>query len=235
MTGLVYDLRTLEHAVSSGDGVLKAREMVPLDEARGIVLAARQHAHDIRRDAEEHHRAERERGYREGRQAAEEDALSRLLAEAAHLDTRLRHLEADLAELVKSCVRKIISTFDDLRLAEEAAAGALRKMRHERQIQIHVAPGLAAAFAPVATRLETLFPEAKTIDLIEDAALIAPNIIVESRIGRIECDLGDQIDRMEAIIDAAVANLATILGAEPPVEGLIAPQADGGNRDGDAP
>lgn len=208
MTDLVYDLRGLDHAVSSGNGVLKSRDMVQLDEARSLILAAEKEAEKIRSKAQEHYLAEKERGYQEGRQEAEQDALSRLLAEQVHLNSKLKELESDLADVVKSCVRKIITTFDDLSLAETAASAALQKMRNERHIQIYLPPSLMEGFAEFATRLETQFPDAKTIELIEDTSLNAPDIIVESRIGRIECGLGNNIAEVEAIIDAAAANIA---------------------------
>lgn len=207
MTSLIYDLRTLDHAVSRGNGILKAKDMAQLDQARGLILAAEQQAEEIRQKAQEHYEAEKERGYQEGHRAAEEAALSRILSEQIYLDGKLNDLEADLADLIKSCVRKLVSTFDDFALAEAAATSALSKMRNEKQIQFYLPPGLMEAFSEVSIRLEALFPETKAIELIEDATLEAPDIIVESRIGRIECGFGANIDAIYTIIDAVVANL----------------------------
>ncbi len=208
MVSHVYNPRTVDLTVSEGTGVIKASDVAALEEAHSIVRAAEQKAAETTAAAETAYQSEKERGYREGRNDAERDAFTRLLSEQSFLDTRLRLLEQDLASLIKACVRKIVGELQDVVVAEAAAAGALRKLRHENQLQIHVPPSLAAEFTPIVSKLETLFPEIQTVELVEDSALAPPNLILESRTSRIECDLARNLEELDALIDATAAALS---------------------------
>ncbi|MEO9530041.1 hypothetical protein [Roseibium sp.] len=212
MVNLIYCPENVNLAVSRGDGVIKAGDMAALDEAHSVVRAAEQTSAEITETARAHYQSEKERGYLEGREQADKEAFARLLSEQVYLDRKLLELEADLAVLVKESVRKIISTFDDAALAEATTHSALQRLRRESRVQIFLPPSLIDSFAPIASKLKSQFPEIQSIELIEDAGLAAPDLVVESSTSRIECSLGNKLDALAMVIDEAAA------GKKPPAD-----------------
>lgn len=207
MLSHIYQPRILDLEVTEGTGVIKARDFDTLDTANSIVIAAESKAKQILEEAEKAYEREKERGYQDGREIAEQEALKRLLAEHSYLDCKLRDLETDLSNLVKFSVRKVIAGFDDMTLIESITTSALQKMRRESLVQIHLPARLTEDFKPIAERLKEAFPSIQTVELVEDAGLLPPNIIVESRIGRVECNLALELDALDVIINEALIGL----------------------------
>jgi type III secretion protein L len=208
MVNFVYSPRALNLAVSTGDGVIKAQEMAVLDEAHAIVVAAEGKAAEVMQTAQVHYEQEKERGYLEGCALASKEAFARFLGEQAYFDKKLGDIERGLANVVKSCVRTVLASFDDTALAEAAVFRAMEKMRQESQLQIHLPAALIDDFTPFARKLEATFPNVQSIELIVDSNLAAPNFILVSNTGRIECTLADKLDELDTLIDATVATLA---------------------------
>ncbi|WP_199823850.1 hypothetical protein [Labrenzia sp. OB1] len=195
--------------MSEGTSVIKARDFDTLGDAQSVVLAAKSKARQIIEDAEKTYEREKERGYQDGRDLAEKEALGRLLSEQSYLDGKLKDLETDLAKLVKFLVRKVIAGFDDTAIIESVTASALQKMRRENSVQIHLPTSLVEGFEPIVGRLKEAFPSIQTVEIVEDSDLAPPNLIVESRTGRVECNLALELDALDTVINETLIRLSS--------------------------
>lgn len=207
MAKLIYNLNQLDHTVTRGNGVIKAPTLEALDEARLIIEVAEEKARIIGDRAKRDYKAEKARGYREGSERADLDALARLLAEQTLLNRTLARLEGAFADLVKACVRKILAEFDDAALLHSVVAKALSRLKQEGHLQIHSPPALMTTFALIARRLEAEIEGIGAIELVEDSSLEAPDFVVESGAGRIECSVPRRIRDLEALIDDVVTRM----------------------------
>ncbi|QFT33942.1 Yop proteins translocation protein L [Labrenzia sp. THAF82] len=203
----LYNPQKIGLAVAQGEGVIKAKDLEALGSASEIVSSAEARAAEIIAAAETEFQNQKERGYAEGRKHAQKEALTCLLEEDAYLDLKLQNLENRLASLVKSSVRKVLSEFDDSCLAVSATKSALRQMRDELTIQIRLAPEMVEAIEPVARAFEERYAGDKSIDLVEDEAIPAPNVVVETATGRIECNILAELLVVDDAIDNSVHGL----------------------------
>jgi type III secretion protein L len=211
-----YRLNALGFRVAPGSFVLPAEEFAPVVETSELGAAARREADRILADARseadrmssaavEACEAEKRRGFEEGARDAQMKAMERLLRENVVLDAKLRRIEKDLSALVVACTRKLIEGFDDLARAEAVAKAALKTMRHEKKAELRVPSALYPRFRQSVTRFATEFPEIELIDVVEDATLVNSQIIVETAVGRVDGDLAQRLDDLDALLRGAHA------------------------------
>ncbi|EHS51854.1 hypothetical protein PDO_5010 [Rhizobium sp. PDO1-076] len=208
MVNLIFRPEVINHTVSRGNGVIKAVEFSALEEAHTVLQTARDNAVQIAASAQAHYRDEKERGYREGRESADKEALARLLADHDHLDRKLQAMERDLADLVKSSIRKILAVFEDCALVETVLHQALQKLRRDSRLQIYLPPYLGPSFAAITAKIEAKFPSFQSIEILEDSSLNQHSFVLESTTNRIECDLGHMLGEVDQLIDQTAANIA---------------------------
>ncbi|MEL6681608.1 MAG: hypothetical protein AAFQ09_03070 [Pseudomonadota bacterium] len=196
----VYRFKELGFRLPAGSGLIKAADTGKLTAADDIVVAARTQAAEIVKDAKEHHESERARGFAEGQKAAQQAALDRLMQEQATLDAGLAKIDASLARLVLATVRKIIHDFDDISLAEALIKSGLTKVRREKRVQIRIPEALSEGLRARVDGLRTAFPHIEFMDIVEDPGLTAPNIVLETAIGRIDCDISAKLTQLEETV-----------------------------------
>lgn len=206
--GSYYRLSELGYTLPAGAHVLPRETFEPLAAATGLLQAAEVRAAEIVADAEAAYRTKCEEGYAAGLERARAEALNRLLNETAALDHGLRQCEADLARLVGACVRKLVADFDDAARAESVVRGALKHMRREKRAELHVSPSQYRHFKARIEDIAREFPEMELIDVIEDPALTSPQIILESRIGRVEADVSGRMADFEEMVRDVAARFA---------------------------
>ncbi|MEM8796785.1 MAG: type III secretion system stator protein SctL [Pseudomonadota bacterium] len=209
-----YRLSEIGFRLENGSGIIKAEDADALSQANTIVSDAEARARQIVADAEEHFELEKKRGFEVGQQMAERDAFERLVNEQISLDKGLAEIESSLAHVVVTSVRKIIAHYDDAQLAENMVATALMKMRRQKRLQLRVPPELMSGFEARVQKLVDSAPEVEIIDLIEDASLDAPNVVLESRIGRVDCNLGEKLEELELVIGKITRGLSGIVDDE---------------------
>lgn len=212
----VYRFKDLGFQLPEGSGLIKADAAADLGRANDVVATAEERAAQIVEDAKQHFESERARGFREGQDAAKQEALDRLLTEHQTLEQRLSAMESSLARLVTASVRKIVSSFNDADLAEALVHSALGKVRRENRVQLRVPETLTEAFKSRVDRLIAAFPEIEFIDLVEDPTLVAPNIILETAVGRIDCDLSTKLDDLDRLVTQTAQNRSA--DRETPIE-----------------
>jgi type III secretion protein L len=203
--GGYFALKQLGFQLAAGTHVLKAEAVAPFDQGEQLIEAARQRAAGIIAEAEEAYRREHKRGFEEGTVAAELAAVKRLLGESRVLDDAMHKLEHDLANVVMACVRKLIENYDERAQAEAILHGALKQMRRERRPVLRVSSTQYDHFRQSVAEIARNYPEVEFIDVVEDPTLVAPQIIVESSIGRVDGNLGQRLEELADLVYRAVA------------------------------
>jgi type III secretion protein L len=203
-----YRLTELGYRLPAGGNVLPSSAFAPVEEATRLLTDAEARASAIIKDAEEAYRQECARGYADGIAQGHLQSVERLLQESGALDAKLHELEGDLANLVIFCVRKLVDGFDDFARAEAVVRGALKQMRREKKAELRVSSAQLAHFRGVVETIAREFPEVELIDVIEDTTLVAPRVILETSIGRVESEFGERLAELEEIIRRTAAGTA---------------------------
>ena len=202
----IYRLNDIGVTLGSGARILKSADREALDASRSIIEAAHAKAEDITALAREQYESEKQRGFREGQEEAAKAAMENLLAEQAQLDASLAALEGDIAAMVDDLVRKAVGDISDSTLSQELTRSALKKMRREKRVQLHVAPSMVDQLQKQVAGFVEEFPEIELIDVVADPQLSSPDVILVSELGRVSCVLDDTLDQLGILLQKAVAS-----------------------------
>lgn len=201
----VFSLRPLGLALAAEDGIIPAALAETMADADRILAHARAEAEAIRADAGAAREAERQRGHAEGLLQAQAEAAAWMHQARQDLDARLDRIQLDLADLVTTCVKRIVLSFDDQQLALDTVRTALASLRSESRLQLFVAPQVEPAIRAQLPAFLAEYPEIQLIDVIADPTLTAPDVRLESELGTVT-----------SILDDTLADLGRLLrGAQP--------------------
>jgi type III secretion protein L len=195
-----YRLTDVGLQLGAGTRIIKRAEMADLDAAADVVAAARQRAAEIVAEAERLRESERQRGYEEGLKTAQADSFERLIREQVQFDEALERSRADITDLVLACTRSIVQHLDPADVAVSMTRTALGRMRREKRCQLF-AP--ASLVPEIQARIEAIladFPEIELVDVVEDASLSEPNVVLVSALGRVSCSLDESMVALEAAL-----------------------------------
>jgi type III secretion protein L len=201
-----YRLKELGYRLPAGAHVLPPEEFAAIDEATRLLNDAEARAAAIVHDAEAAYQRECERGYQEGLERGRLESVERLLQESTVLDAKLREAEHDLAKVVAACVRKLIDGFDDTARAEAMVRGAIKQMRREKKAELRVSSSQVGHFRTAIDAILKEFPEVELVDVVEDTSLTAPQVILETSIGRVAGDFGQRLAELEELITKVAAH-----------------------------
>jgi len=203
-----YRLKELGYRVAAGSQILSPEDFAPVEQATSLLADAEARAAAIVEDAKVAYQNECVRGYDDGIAKARLESAERLIHENAVLDAKLREVERDLAGVVAASVRKLIDTFDDTARAEAVVRGALRQMRREKKAELRVSSEQLPHFREKIGAIIKEFPEVELVDVIEDTSLTAPQVVLETSIGRVEGDFGQRLTELEEILRTAASQRA---------------------------
>lgn len=202
--GSYYRLRELGFRLPAGAHVIKRSVFEPVEAAEALVQEAERHAANLAAGAEAAFEAEKQRGFREGMAMARVEAAARLVNESLLLDERLAAIEGELADLVVVAMRRLIEDFDDRSKAQTLVRTALRRMRREKRAELRVSPAQFSEMKAAIDAIVREFPEVDLVDVVEDETLVAPNVVIETAVGRVDGDMGRTIDELELAIRSTV-------------------------------
>jgi len=203
-----YRLKDLGFALAAGAHVLPKEAVEPIAAATALVDEAQRSAGQIVAEARQAYEDEKRRGYEEGVTLARLEAARMLLAETDLLDRKLADAEAGLADVVVTSVRRLVQDFSDREKAVILVRAALKQMRREKKAELRVSHAQYAELRESIGGLLKEFPEVELVDVVEDPTLVAPQVIVETSIGRVEGDIGRHLDELEAIVADAIRSAA---------------------------
>jgi type III secretion protein L len=202
-----YRLKELDFRLASGAHVLPRGAFEPVEAASALLERAREEATRIVEAARAEFQSERKRGYEEGLAQARLEAVGRLVEENNLLERKILGIEKELTEIVVAGIRRLVNEFDDRAKAESIVRAALRQMRREKKAELRVSPAQHAEMKASIDNIAKEFPELELVDVVEDATLVAPQIIIETSIGRVEGDLGRGMEELEHILRGAVRGM----------------------------
>ncbi|MFM2281237.1 MAG: hypothetical protein RLZZ444_3468 [Pseudomonadota bacterium] len=200
-----YRLKEVGLQLGAGTRIIKRAEMADLENATNIIIAARQKAAEIVAEAERLREAERRRGYEEGLKAAEVESFERLIREQVLFDDALERSRGEITDLVLGCTRAIVQHLNPVDVAVSMTRSALGRMRREKRCQLYAPANIASE---IQTRLETIladFPEIELVDVVEDASLSAPNVVLVSALGRVSCSVDEAVMALEAALHGGMS------------------------------
>lgn len=205
-----YRLKDLGFTLASGAHVLSREAVEPVAAATALVDEAHRSAEQIVADARDAYEAEKRRGYEEGLALARLEAARMLLAETDLLDRKLAGAEAELTDVVVAAVRRLVQGFSDREKAEILVRAALKQMRREKKAELRVSHEQYSELRESIAGILQEFPEVELVDVVEDPTLVAPQVIVETSIGRVEGDIGRHLDELEAIVAGTIRSAAQV-------------------------
>ncbi len=206
--GGYYRLNTLGFKLSAGAHVVPRAEFTAIEEANQILSDAEATAAEILQQAKGAYEAEKLRGYEDGLVEAQIESVGQLLHENQQLDQGLLGIERDLSRLVAGCVRKFIAGFDGAARAEALVNAAMKQMRREKVAELRVPTELYEYFRERITAIVSEFPEVQLVDVVEDPSLDPARIILETSIGRVDGNIAQRLNDLEAVIRSAHAKVS---------------------------
>jgi type III secretion protein L len=198
-----YRLKNLDYTLASGAHIIPHEAFSAVEEANGLVEQAEAARDEILQAAQQSYHDERRRGYDEGQMEARLEAIAQLLYESHELDQCLLTIERDLTRLVSDCVRKLVGGFDDTARAEGLVRSALQQMRREKCAELRVPSHLHQYFRKSMASVLKEFPEVQLVDVVEDSALEADYIVLETSIGRVEGSVTQRLEDVVTVIRSA--------------------------------
>lgn len=218
-----YRLAELGFALPEGLHILPAATFAPVAEATQLVADARARAEEIVEEARTERENERRRGFEEGLLEGRLRAARETLRQSADLDARLQALERELSAIVLASMRKLVDGFDADARAMAVVRGALKQMRREKKAELRISSEQVGYFRARVSAILAEFPGFELIEVVEDASLSVPRVVVETSIGRVEGDLGSRLDELAGIVREIASGI------------LVAPVGDGdGKHEGGA-
>ncbi|MCL3883305.1 type III secretion system stator protein SctL [Marivita sp. GX14005] len=193
LTGL--NLRT-----AADGGILRAAQIAEAESALTLIEEAEARAATIVADAETVREEARREGHAEGLAQAAREAAQRMAVEEVALDSALARIEGQLAELVSASVLRIIGTLEDGDLVTRTVRTALSTLRTERRVRLYVPHGAADEARAAVEAAHADLPGLEMIDVIEDAALVPPQLRLESDMGVVRFDLDDTEAELGALL-----------------------------------
>lgn len=167
-------------------------------EAQRLVAAAELEAAAIRESAEALAREGRQTAYREGREAALLEWNELLLEARERRDDALTSIERDVLRLAVKIAEKIIGRElqRDPETVADTVAKALRNVRRNELISIHVNPAEAATVESCRQRLDPT-GRARFLEVVADPSVAIGGCLIETESGAVDAKLETQLRVLE--------------------------------------
>lgn len=200
-----YRLSDLGFRLAAGAYVVPRADFAALEKANELLAEARASCDRILNEAKLAYQNEKRRGYEDGLTEGRVEWIGHLLDESRELDQRLVAIEQDLTRLVVHCVRKLVTGFDDVARAEAMVRAALQQVRREKHAELRVSPPYFEHFRKRIAAIVREFPGVELVDVIMDDTLERDRIILETPVGRVECNIAQRLEEIERVIRSAHA------------------------------
>jgi type III secretion protein L len=200
-----YRLNDLGFKLAAGAYVVPRAEFAAVEGANALLREAKATCEQIVDEAKLAYESEKRRGYEEGLAEGRIAWIGQLLEESRELDQGLVAMEHNLTRLVAQCVRKLVMGFDDLTRAEAMVRAALHQVRREKNAELRVPPRLYEHFRKRIAAIAGDFPGVELVSVIADDTLENDRIVLDTALGRVDCNVAQRLEEVETVIRSAHA------------------------------
>ena len=199
--GLAFLITTENLHLLSERKVLKESEYAALLDAAALVDAARKEGERIVRQSTRQAEDSRQRGYREGFEAARAEHAQRVVSDAVATERQLRALRAAMAQIVVKGVGQFVAELDPGTLIERALEKVDALIRHEPFLSMRVSPAQEPLVRSVVERLQADNRLPGNVTLQADPLLLPGACVVQSASGTLEIGVDAQLDALRKAVE----------------------------------
>lgn len=181
-----------------GKVILTAQEADAWIDGFAFLERARQRLADVDQDVRQAAAQARDEGFAQGRGDGEAQAAALLAQTTRRVEAYLAGLEASMAELCLTAVRRIVGEFDDAELVARCVRQALGEYRHEMALTVRVAPERAGEVEALLARQAP--PEGPAWRVEGDAQLGAGQCLLVSPVAVVDVGLDAQLNAIRSAL-----------------------------------
>ena len=182
---------------ASDTKVIKAADAAVVLDAQEILDEARNRAAQIIKSAEDVFQAEKQRGFTQGVQEANQKMVQEMAKTALRTEQHYQSLTSQTIELVMAVVKKVLGDMDVRSMVVAQAIEALKSAKAGKRLILKVNPEAEETLNEHLSRINTGSAQGGIIE-VECSANLAPgDLIIESEIGIVEASMAVQLDAIE--------------------------------------
>ena len=187
--------------LAPGQALLRARDYQDYLSANRLV-AARERAAEIEREAHEVYQEQKRLGWEAGLEEARLRQAGLIQETLLRCNRYYRQVDRQLGEVVLQAVRKVLRHYDAVELTLAATREALALVSNQKQVILRPA-GTAGRGARAGRPGAQDFPEVGYLEVVGDARLDQGGCILETEIGIIDASLDSQLAALQAALTEA--------------------------------
>lgn len=181
---------------------LAAEEYTSWLDATNLLSETRRQVEELSARAVNLCEAERERGYREGKEAAAAELAEQRIRMAAEMVAALRSLEGVVVRLVLDCLQVLLGETTQEQRIVALVQGALQSIRDEQKVTVRVAP---ANVEIIRRRIVELARQGTlAVEIVPDPSLGESSCLLETPTGFVEADLEKQVQSLRRALCQAM-------------------------------
>lgn len=181
--------------------VVRRAEHLAFMDAQGVLAQARRDAARIVEQARDIYRSERERGYAEGRQAAQAEEAAAMVRISQQTTAYLKEVERDVVDVVVASLRRLVADMDASDRILSVVRGGLALLRQQKSVLLRVHTDDAVFVRQHMQRLLSQFPSVDYVDVVPDDRYARGACRIETPIGTIETSLDSQLDILQHALE----------------------------------
>ncbi|MTI14158.1 HrpE/YscL family type III secretion apparatus protein [Sansalvadorimonas verongulae] len=185
-----------DFSLQPGQKVIRAADYSVVERSTTLIDKARERAAQIEAEARQAYQQEKQRGYQDGLLQSRMEQSEQMLKMVDRSINYLSDVEASLADILMTAVKKIIDDYDNRALTVGLIKSGLQHVRNERQVSVRVPP---AHFSYVKEKIAEILSGYKGIGIlvpVSDPRLKAGSCILESKIGVIDASIDIQLEAL---------------------------------------
>lgn len=194
--------------LAPGQQLVRAQDWLVWQAAGQAMACARAEATAITAGAQAAFEVERERGYAEGREAAQAAQAEQMIEQVSRTVDFYGRVEERMTELVMQAVQRIVADFTDRERVVAVVKGALAVVRNQKQVTVRVTPAQIDHVRAALNDLLAAYPGVGYLDIVADARLKPDSCIIESEIGVVEASVNGQLAAMRKAFSTVLGSRA---------------------------
>lgn len=195
-------------AIEPSSKVVKAEDYAVVAGAKAIVDAAvsesirlrkagQMDADQKRAEAQTEYERRREEGFKEGQEEGKAEIAGQIMECMTQSAAYFSKVEGVMVDLVMRALRRVLGTFEQKEIVEQAVRHALETTRNEGHVTVRVAPAQAEWLqSRVQSMLESC-PKVQFLEVLPDERLAEDGCVLETEIGVVDASIQTQLRAIE--------------------------------------